>query len=69
MIVYHSAKGHSNCGDGAIQRALTVVGHQIATSRHVSGRDLILEPLPPPMPVKVLMRGGVWLDPPEEVMP
>jgi hypothetical protein len=75
MIAYHGAKAHSCCGDGVIfHPAISGVGGGFKTShprRRLARPELVvdLEPASPPLPVKVLMRGGKWLDPPEEVTP
>jgi hypothetical protein len=70
MIVYHGAKAHSCCGDGIMFQPGE--GYMKTHARRRLGRPellLVPEPEPPPLPVKVLVRDGVWLDPPEEVTP
>jgi hypothetical protein len=72
MIVYHGAKAHSCCGDGTIFHTVSDGGTGYQTHnprRRLANPILEPEPLPPPMPVKVLMRDGLWLDPPEMVTP
>jgi hypothetical protein len=69
MIVNHCGHGHSHCGDG-IAFSFSPAGEFGWHLTSPRGMRAHVESDPEPIsPVRVLMRDGVLLDPPEEVTP